>query len=285
MAIQPKKKPNRGLGRGINALMGNADVLLKSGLVNQGGVPLEIEIEKLSIARSQPRKNFNEEAMKELSNSIAEKGIIQALLVRPVKDGKYEIIAGERRYRAAKMAGIKTVPVAIKELSDKDAHEIALIENIQREDLNPMEEAYGYKTMIEEFNYTQEELAKVLGKSRSRIANTLRLISLPDDIQKKLEEGKITSGHARSLIGLEDAVEIANEIINKKLTVREVEEISKGNKQKKTSENKDYIKEIEKEFSNLLKENVKININGDKGFIKINISNKESFENIISKLK
>ena len=217
------------LGKGLEAILGDKDFVLDDltaslDLDNTNSVQ-KISIDSLTASPFQPRMDFDEDALETLSLSIKEKGILQPLLVRQKMNGKYEIIAGERRYRAALKAGLKEVPVMIKEMSDKEVLEVALIENIQRENLSPIEEAESLNHLIKSFSHTQESLSQVIGKSRSYIANTLRLLSLPQSVQQMVRENILTAGHVRPLIGLENAEEIAEKIIKKGLNVRQVEEL------------------------------------------------------------
>ena len=209
-----------GLGRGL-------DSLFDTGL-DEGATTLPIlEVEP---NRDQPRQDFDEAALAELSRSVAEHGVLQPILVRPVPGGAYQIIAGERRWRAARAAGLTEIPVVIKELSDEETMVAALIENLQREDLNPMEEARGYRSLMEEYSLTQEETARRVGKSRSAVANALRLLNLPGAVQELVRDQKITEGHARALMGLDESAEIstmAQEIAEKGLNVRESERMVK----------------------------------------------------------
>ena len=217
----------RGLGRGLSALM--ADVS-DSTTGNDSGPrrpDLLVPIEKVTPNPDQPRRSFDEAALDDLASSIREKGIIQPLIVRPKSDG-YEIVAGERRWRAAQMAQLHEIPVLVRECSDTEVLEIAIIENIQRTDLNPVEEAAGYKQLMEKFGHTQEKLAEVLGKSRSHIANSVRLLQLPPEILAYLREGKLSSGHARALITAEDPVKLAQKVVGNELSVRETEKLAKA---------------------------------------------------------
>ena len=224
MIDDPKR---RGLGRGLAALMGEpapgSEAAAARGAA--GGVR-EIPIEQLKPNPYQPRKFFQKEALEELAQSIRAKGVLQPLLVRRAKDGTgYEIIAGERRWRAAQIAKIHAVPVVIKEISDRDAVEIGLIENLQREDLNPMEEAGAFLQLADEFKYSQDQIAQVIGKSRSHVANILRLLQLPKPVVAMIIEGKLTSGQARPLIGHPLAEQLAQRIVEGQLTVRQVEKL------------------------------------------------------------
>ncbi|SDN82919.1 chromosome partitioning protein, ParB family [Lutimaribacter pacificus] len=224
-----KKTKSRGLGRGLSALM--ADVNAEEG--GQENAPrradLSVPIERIHPNPDQPRRSFTPEQLEELSASIKEKGIIQPLIVRPRpdSDGEYEIVAGERRWRAAQMARLHEVPVLVRDFNDTEVLEVAIIENIQRADLNPVEEAAGYRQLMDKFGHTQEKLSEVLGKSRSYIANLVRLLSLPDEVQTYLREGKLSAGHARALITSEDPAGLARKVIQKGLSVRETESLAK----------------------------------------------------------
>lgn len=212
-----------GLGKGLESLMGGADA--EAGLQQQ---TTELPITQIVINKDQPRKNFDEIELSELSDSIKQNGILQPILVRK-KGTKYEIVAGERRYQAAKLAGLKEVPVCIKEIDDKDVFRLALIENLQRADLNPVEEAQGYEKLIKENDLTQDDLSQLLSKSRSAITNTLRLLTLPQEIQDMMIEGKLTAGHARAILavaGDEGRLKLANKVIEEHLTVRQTENLA-----------------------------------------------------------
>lgn len=214
----------KGLGRGLDALLGNENF----DFLNDGEMPQKsddlVDINLLFPSPFQPRKDFDIQALNSLVDSIREKGILQPLLVRKNGD-KFEIIAGERRYRAAKIAGINMLPVIIKDIDDKEALEIALIENIMRENLSPIEEAEGYARLMNEFSHTQEALSQVIGKSRSQVANTLRLLNLPDSVKQMLRENKLSAGHAKMLVGLDNAEELAQKIVNDGLSVRQIEKL------------------------------------------------------------
>ena len=226
----------KGLGRGLSALFGDSSPKEKNQASNQSNM---VAIADLSSNPYQPRQNFKEEKLDELANSIRKNGIIQPIAVRPskLKQGKYEIIAGERRWLAAQRAGLHEIPVTILDLSDVESLEVAIVENIQRDDLNPIEEAKGYKRLNEEFKYDHENISKLMSKSRSHISNTLRLLTLPSDVIAMLEEGTLTSGQARPLIGISNASSIAEEIVSKNYSARKVEYIirnKKGNTKEKT---------------------------------------------------
>lgn len=221
----------RGLGRGLSALM--ADVTETTAPAAEGGAParpdLVVPIEKIKPNPDQPRRRFDPEHLEDLANSIREKGVIQPLIVREIagEAGNYEIVAGERRWRASQKAQLHELPVIVREFNDTEVLEIAIIENIQRADLNPVEEAAGYRQLMDKFGHTQEVLSKALGKSRSHIANLMRLLNLPDDIQGLLEEGKLSAGHARALITSDHAQEIAKKIVSDGLSVRQTEALVK----------------------------------------------------------
>ena len=219
----------KGLGRGLSALFGDSHPKEKVKSINQGNT---VAIADLSRNPYQPRQNFREEKLDELANSIKKNGIIQPIAVRPSKTsaGKYEIVAGERRWLAAQRAGLHEIPITILDLSDVETLEVAIVENIQRDDLNPIEEAKGYKRLNEEFKYDHESISKLMSKSRSHISNTLRLLTLPQDVIAMLEEGSLTSGQARPLIGISNASSIAEEIVSKNYSARKVEYLVRNKK-------------------------------------------------------
>ena len=221
----------KGLGRGLSALFGDEKPKTKPQEINQSNI---ISISDLSRNPYQPRQNFSEEKLEELANSIKKNGIIQPIAVRPNKaeNGKYEIVAGERRWIAAQRAGLHEIPVTILDLSDVESLEVAIVENIQRDDLNPIEEARGYKRLNEEFKYDHDSISKLMSKSRSHISNTLRLLTLPNDVVGMIEEGSLTSGQARPLIGLNNASIVAEEIVAKNYSARKVEYLVKSKKDK-----------------------------------------------------
>ncbi len=216
----------KGLGRGLSSLLGDSSNKIETN---------KVSINDLSRNKFQPRKHFSEEGLEELSNSIKEQGIIQPIVVRPDKStkGKYEIIAGERRWLAAQKAGLHEVPVVVLSVDDIKSLEFSIIENVQRQDLNPIEEARGYQRLIDDFNYDHDKLSKFIGKSRSYIANSTRLLSLPDEILSMVEQNNLSAGHARTLIGLQNSIHIAKKIIRKKLSVRQAEVLVKQYKNKK----------------------------------------------------
>ena len=239
--------------------------------------------------KSQPRKNFDIEALNTLADSIRQNGIIQPLLVRSMPDGTYQIVAGERRWRAAKMAGLNEVPVFIKELSDIQAHQIALIENLQRENLNPIEEANGYKELMDRFGMTQEDVARVVGKARSSIANSLRLLSLPPIIAEMVSNNELSAGHCKVLLGVKnnkDMVELAHRAAGKDVSVREMERMVKSlDKPEKPEKKKEtFYVEAEISLSKALETNVSIIPGKKKSTIQIEFYNDEDLTDIINRL-
>ena len=253
----------RGLGRGLSALFGDTAPKERLPLTNQNNMAA---IADLTRNPYQPRQNFKEDKLEELAKSIRKNGVIQPIAVRPSKSGlgKYEIIAGERRWLAAQRAGLHEIPISILDLSDVESLEVAIVENIQRDDLNPIEEAKGYKRLNEEFKYDHESISKLMSKSRSHISNTLRLLTLPSDVIAMLEEGTLTSGQARPLIGISNASSIAEEIVSKNYSARKVEYLVRNKKGGKTDKIID---------TNILKTQEKIQkILG----LKVNIINKKN---------
>jgi len=226
-AMSDKSNRSRGLGRGLSALM--SDIPVATDPARQRKPDLLVPIEAVHPNPDQPRKSFAPEALEELASSIREKGVIQPLIVRPFpgNDGQYQIVAGERRWRAAQLAQLHDLPVIVRDYTDTEVLEVAIIENIQRADLNPVDEARGYRQLMDRFSHTQEQLSAALGKSRSHIANLLRLLSLPEDVQALLVDGKLTAGHARALIGHPRASELAREIVRNRLSVREAERLAR----------------------------------------------------------
>ena len=280
----------KGLGRGLSALFG--DIEKKSGS-NQNQNQNQNQTNKVPIAdlqpnKYQPRTIFDEEKIMELSSSIKENGVIQPIAVRPnsYEPGKYEIVAGERRWLAAQKAGLNEVPVIVLDLDDKKSLEIAIVENVQRQDLNAIEEAKGYQRLIKEFGYDHEKISKFMSKSRSHISNTLRLLTLPQDILSMIEEGELTAGQARPLIGLPNASDIAENIVRKKISAREVESLTKMKKTSKKSKTEDpNIAFIRNEIESKLGLNVEIlNKKNNSGKITIKYKSLDQFELISKKL-
>ena len=274
------KQTEKKLGRGLSALLG--DKKSTSELVNTGSVIENIAIEKIIAGIYQPRHNFDLDSIKELAESIKCNGVLQPIILRKTIDDKYEIIAGERRFRAVKIAGLDTIPAIIRKINNHSALEIALIENVQREDLSITEEAVGYKRLMDEFFYTQEEVAKKVGKSRSHIANIVRLLNLPDSVLKHLDNKNLSMGHARAIINSPDPEKLAEMIVANNLTVRHTEDMVRNQKDntkinydnlKKHTEvlNSEYWHEFEKEFFRYTKMSAQIFINPKTGAGSINI--------------
>jgi ParB family transcriptional regulator, chromosome partitioning protein len=257
----------RRLGRGLAALIGDDVVEAASPEDSRGLRHLPIEL--LHSNPNNPRKQFGEEELEDLSKSIREKGLLQPIVVRQRSDGEYEIVAGERRWRASQRAGLHELPVLIRELSDGETLEIALIENIQRSDLNPLEEARAYGQLLEQFSYTQQQLADSVGKSRSHIANTLRLLTLPDSVRAYIEDGKLTAGHARTLVATDSPADLANKIISLGLSVREAETLTRSSstssaRKTKVDKNAD-TRALEKQISETIGLRVEIKAQGREG--------------------
>ena len=269
----------KGLGRGLSALFG--DDAPKEKVIEKKGL-YKISIGDLSRNPYQPRKLFNNTKLEELANSIKKKGVIQPIAVRPNKSepGKFEIIAGERRWLAAQKAGLHEIPVTVLDLTDVESLEVSIVENIQRDDLNPVEEARGYKRLFQEFNYDHESISKLMSKSRSHIRNTLRLLTLPEDIIAMLEEGTLSTGQARPLIGISNASAIAEEIVSKNYSARKVEYLIKS--KKSTQSNKTYdtnILKAQEKIEKILGLKVYIsNKKNNSGKIIIEYKNLEQFE-------
>ncbi len=270
------------LGMGLGALLST-----NTNNDNQG--VKKINISQIIPNPSQPRKNFIENELKELSLSIKNQGLIQPIIVRPGDDGQYQIIAGERRWRASQLAGLHEIECIIRDVEDVNVLEAALIENIQREDLNVIEEAYAYKGLIELKNITNENLAKKIGKSSSHVSNILRLLELDDEIKNFVISGKLSMGHARALIGVPNALDRAKEIIDKKLSVRQVENItSKFKNNKKSAKTKDpNITDLEKELSDKigLKTSIQFNENGSSGSLTLYYSDLNQLDDLMKRLK
>ena len=277
----------KGLGRGLSALFGdqNSEKKNDDSQLSQR----TISIGDLNRNKYQPRSVFDDEKIAELSASIKKNGVIQPIAVRPVKldPGRYEIIAGERRWIAAQKAGLHEVPIIVLDLSDNESLEVAIVENIQREDLNIIEEAKGYLRLNQEFKYDQEKIAKLMSKSRSHISNTMRLLSLPADVIGMIEEGNLTAGQARPLIGLTNATVIAEEIVSKKLSARAIESLVKNKKNNSSKSSTDTnILEIERALENQLGLKVKIqNKKNNSGKVTIEYKNLDQFSLISDKLK
>ncbi len=292
----PREKSSREksprLGRGLAALIGDmAEDVGQTDLQDDG--MKYIPIEKIVANRANPRRVFDENLLEELSASIAEKGIMQPLLVRPNSDepNGYELIAGERRWRAAQRAGLLEVPIIIKQVDDNEALELAIIENVQRADLNSIEESMGYEQLIEQFSYTQNDLAKVIGKSRSHVANTLRLMKLPPEVRDMLSGGELTAGHARALITAKDPLKLAKKIVQEGYSVRQVEALTQDNASlsgpkstKKIKQKNADVAALEKRLSDALGFDVLIDDKGNKGRLSITYKSLEQLDDVIARL-
>jgi ParB family chromosome partitioning protein len=277
----------KSLGRGLNALLGDDYERSVSRETSEVKSDSQISIDKLYPSKFQPRTEFNDEAIESLAASIKEKGVLQPLIVRDDNNGKFEIVAGERRWRASKLAGLEVVPVIVKKISDSEALEIALVENIIRENLNPVEEAEGLDRLVKECNHTQEAISKIVGKSRSYVANSLRLLTLPLEVKKMLNGGELTSGHARTLVGREDAVELAKTIVKKNLNVRQAEELtSKADNKKIKTKNKKNLEllSLEDDLTKSIGYKVKIQNSTKGGKIVLHYNNMEDLDKIIEML-
>jgi ParB family chromosome partitioning protein len=277
----------RGLGRGLSALIGD-EAVAGRGEPAKGARAMPIAF--LKPNRFQPRKRFAEEELRDLANSIKEKGILQPILVRPIKGqaDAFEIVAGERRWRAAQLASLHDVPVVIREMEDSEALELAIVENVQREDLNAVEEATAYHELMDRFRYTQERIAEEVGKSRSHVANTDRLLKLPESVKAMVRDGRLSAGHARTLIGAADPEARAREIIDSALNVREAEQ--RSDHKKKPAHNSIHsdpnIKSLESNLSNILGLKVHIVHKGEKGGeLRISYKNFEQLDHLIRRLK
>lgn len=286
----------KALGKGLSSLIPPS----KNSQTSEGGskVYFECPIDDIVANPEQPRKLFAKEALDELAASIEEKGVIQPLLVKPIGGGKYELIAGERRFRASKQAGLATVPVIVKDIDEGETLELALIENIQRENLNPIEEALAYKELLSKYQHTQDELAKQIGKDRSTIANSLRLLKLPDKIRDFLISNQISMGHARALLAIDDKelqIQISEDIIKNNLSVREVEVLTKKLREKADNVHVLPVKadanNVSKEYSSLidrlenhLRKKVEIKHKGARGQLTITFKDREELDRLVDKL-
>ncbi len=279
-----------GLGKGLDALF------MDNETVDSGGV-VTLRLSEIEPNRDQPRKIFSEEALNELADSIREHGVLQPLLVRPLPGGSYQLVAGERRWRASRMAGLQEVPVVIREMDEEQAMEIALIENLQREDLNAIEEATGYKQLMERYGMTQEQVAKRVGKSRPAIANALRLLNLPQKVMDMVGEGEVSPGHARALLAFDDQdriVEIAQKVKTGKYSVRDIERMAKNQDEKKEKAAKApeepawggksaFLTEMEIAMSMEMGRKVRIIPNGEGGTLQIQFWDEEDLKSLAEK--
>ncbi|HEX8570539.1 MAG TPA: ParB/RepB/Spo0J family partition protein [Caulobacteraceae bacterium] len=291
-------RSSRGLGRGLSALLGEVDlpapeaaaVLAASATPAQADS--EVPIELLRRNPEQPRRQFSETEIEELADSIREKGILQPLLVRPAPGaaGEFQIIAGERRWRAAQRAGLRTVPVLVRDLDDLEVLEVAIVENVQRADLNAMEEAQGYKALLERFGRTQEVVAKTVGKSRSHVANTMRLLSLPEEVQQHVAAGRLTAGHARAIATAPDPGALARRIVDEGLNVRQAEALMKERapapkpgKSTRRGRNAD-IQALEQDLADVLGLDVEIRDQDGKGELRLKYGNLEQLDDLFRRL-
>ncbi len=277
-------KKQSGLGKGLGALM--MENSLDDGLTNS-----TLPLNDIIPNREQPRKTFDEAALEELAESIRQHGVLQPLLVRPLASGGYQLVAGERRWRAARLAKLTEVPVVVKELSDSEAMELAIIENLQREDLNPIEEAEGLQALAEKCGYTQEEIAASVGKSRPAIANSLRLLRLPEEVREMTKNGEISAGHARALLAFDNPalmLACANEIVSRKLTVRDVERLAKKpesvGKTRTRKKRDSFFDEVELSLSETLGRKVTVLNKGNKGILQIEFYSQDDLKNIANEL-
>ena len=275
----------RGLGKGLDAIFAENNAESAEGAVS-------IRISEIEPNREQPRKEFDSEALSELADSISQHGVLQPLLLRPMLSGGYRIVAGERRWRAARMAGLSEVPAVIREMTDAEEKLFALIENLQREDLTPLEEARGFRTLIETQDFTQEEVSRTVGKSRPAVTNALRLLNLPEDIQKLLENGEISAGHARTLLSFknEEDMRLGAQKARQGASVRELENLAKKLNEKKSAPKKSgaknqYYEEAQLAVGEYLNRKVKVAGTRKKGVLQIEFYGEEDLQNLLSELK
>lgn len=302
MNTVPEEK-RRNLGRGLSALLGDSGAAVAASVIEGGPATAAgdkprglrtLPVGQLKPGKFQPRRLFDEEAIADLVESVREKGILQPILVRP-HDGGFEIIAGERRWRAAQRAQLHEVPVIVRDFTDREALEVALVENLQRQDLSPLEEAEGYRRLIDEFSHTQDELAKALGKSRSHVANMMRLLGLPDPVKEMVAQGKLTAGHARALLTASDPVGLAREVVDKHLNVRQTEKLaqeagggkaakaSKGGRPPAHSKDPDTAA-LERDLTELLGVRVTIKPLGKGGELTVHYGSLEQLDDVLSRL-
>lgn len=274
-----------GLGKGLEALFAD-------NAVDESDAAVQLKINEIEPNRNQPRKEFDDAALAELADSIAQHGVLQPLLVRPMVGNGYQLVAGERRWRAARMAGLTEVPVVIRTMSDQEMMELALIENLQREDLNAWEEAEGYRQLMDSYSMTQEEVAKIVGKSRPAVANSLRILSLPEEVAEFVKDGTLSSGHARALLSFpeKEMEKVAKEIIEQGLSVRDVEKKAKQQQIKQSHEPKTikrrntFFDEVEVALTQHLGRKVKVNGSKNKGKLEIAFYSQEELRDIAARL-
>lgn len=302
--MNAKSPIRRGLGRGLDALLGadrEAAPEETREAATAGRAPLALPIEKIRPGRFQPRKRFDPDEVASLAQSIREKGVIQPVLVRPVpgEPGMYELVAGERRWRAAQQAQLHEIPALVRELADRDTLEVALVENLQRQDLTAIEEARGYQRMIDDFRRTQEDVAEIVGKSRPHVANTLRLLTLPAPLQEMLDDGRLTAGHARPMVGLEGAERLAARVVSGALSVRETERLAQkvrdggweslegkrsSGGERGAGRSPDLL-ELEHDVSERLGLIVQIKAKGETGEVTIRYKTLEQLDDLLAKLR
>lgn len=286
MAAETKRK---NLGRGLSALLGEKGEDYSA--LDKLRVSRMLPVEFLHPGKYQPRRVMDEGLIDELAKSISEKGVLQPLLVRrrPGEADSFEIIAGERRWRAAQKAKVHEVPVIVKDLNDREALEVALVENLQRLDLSPLEEAEGYNRLLDEFKHTQEDLAKSVGKSRSHVANMMRLLGLPDSVKAMMERGELTAGHARALLGVKDPEAVARQVVDRGLNVRQTESLAKDDGKATAAAKKPMSKDVdtialENDLASLLGLAVKIRFRGEKGSLTIHYNSLDQLDDILHRL-
>lgn len=272
-----------GLGKGLDAIFAEN--------TEETGGAVTVKLSEIEPNRDQPRKEFNEEALSELADSISQHGILQPLLVRPLFAGGYQIVAGERRWRAARMAGIAEVPVVIRDMDDAEVMQLALIENLQREDLSPLEEARGYQSLMEQYEFTQDEVSRTVGKSRPAVTNSLRLLSLPQEIQEMIEAGELSAGHGRALLAFKDGgamLDAARKAAAEGLSVRQLEKLSKQERAEEKEESRrpanHYYEEVKLALSEHLGRKIKVEGTGKKGEIRIEFYGEEDLKSLLSEL-
>jgi ParB family chromosome partitioning protein len=298
-----KSPIRRGLGRGLDALLGaehDAPAEESAEAAPAGRAPLAIPVASIRPGRFQPRRRFAAEEIAALAQSIREKGVLQPILVRPLTGapGHYELVAGERRWRAAQQAQLHEIPALVRELSDRDTLEVALVENLQREDLSPIEEARGYQRMIDDFRRTQEDVAEVVGKSRPHVSNTLRLLTLPAKVQDLIDEGRLSAGHARPLVGLADAERIAERVVSGSLSVRETERLAQkvrdggsldargGGRGRDVEDGRSAdVIDLERDLAERLGLVVQIKAKGEAGEVTIRYKTLEQLDDLLAKLR
>jgi len=274
-----------GLGKGL-------DALFAQNTLEDGVTTVTLPLEEIVPNREQPRKQFDDEALADLSASIAQHGVLQPLLVRPLPDGSYQLVAGERRWRASRMAGLTEVPVVVRDMNEQEAAELALIENLQREDLNPMEEAIGYRTLMESYGMTQEQTAQAVNKSRPAVANALRLLQLPEEVTDLVAAGKLSAGHARTVLafeGTEEQIAAANAAVQKGLSVRELEKMAKAAKKaprapKDPARRDSFYDEVELALKESLGRQVKVSVGPKGGVLQVEYFDAEDLRALANKL-